>query len=109
MSHDIQTILPKLHRFTLEALETTDWTHATTTRNKSLRVHLLKPYFNQEGKKALNSNDGFTIHFDDDYPSITYNDPRTKFMFKKNDQELELKLWQLLTNTHTNNKGEHHE
>ncbi|WP_423198016.1 hypothetical protein DFLDMN_001648 [Cupriavidus sp. H19C3] len=109
MSHDIQTILPKLHRFTIEALEATDWTHTTTARNNTLLVRFMKPYINQDGKKKHNSTDGFTIHLDDDYPSIIYNDPRTKFMFKKNDQELELKLWQLLTNTHTNNKGENHE
>ncbi|HEC2562609.1 TPA: hypothetical protein R2K44_002373 [Raoultella ornithinolytica] len=107
MSHDINSIVSRVHRFTLQALEATDWTHTTTTRNNRLTVSLLKPYFNQAGKKALNSTDGFTINLEGEHPSIHYNDPRTKFMFKKNDQELELKLWSLLT-TH-NNKGEENE
>ncbi|WP_374553382.1 hypothetical protein [Aquitalea pelogenes] len=109
MTHDINTILQVVRRFTTAAIDGTDWTHTTTTRNNTIRSRFLKPYVSSEGKMKHNGADGYTVHFDDGYPTITYNDPRTRFMFKKNDQELELKLWSLLTNTHTNNKGENHE
>lgn len=87
----IKSIIQKFNREFIEELDH-DWNYDVipTEGSMALRTYILKPYFNYQGKESISRSDGYTVHF----PTmrLTYQDKRTEYFFKQNNNELEIKL-----------------